>query len=210
MKPTEMVPPDARLRIEAAIAEAERSTAGEIVVDVVAACGDYAHVPWRLGVLLAGAVLLGLALLPLGIPLSAVFGAQLVALAVGLGLGRLPSVRHHLVSDAIQEAHVAQRARRSFKEYGLARTAARTGILIFVSLLERRVVVLADEGIDRALGTGESWDAVVELVLAGIRDGRAAAGLEAAVRRCGEILAAHVPPATLNPDELRNKVLLED
>lgn len=210
MKPTELVPADARLRIETAIAEAERSTAGEIVVDVVAACGEYAHVPWRLGVLLAAAVLLGLPLHPSGVPLSVIFAAQLAALGIGLAVGRLPAVRHHLVSDAVQEARVAERARRTFAERGLRRTAARTGILVFVALLERRVVVLADEGIHRELGPDERWEDVVELVLVGLREGRAADGIEAAVRRCGEILAAHVPPARQDFDELRNTVVLED
>jgi len=210
MKPTALLPPDARLRIEGAIADVERCTAGEIVAVVVAASADYAHVPWRFGVLLAAAVCLGLPLLPFGVPISALFAAQFVALVAGLALGRIPAVKHHLVPDAVQDAHVSERARRSFAERGLARTAARTGILIFVSILERSVVVLADEGIHRALGPEERWEDVVELVLAGLREGRAAEGLEAAVRRCGEILAAHVPPAQGNPDELRDSVVLED
>jgi putative membrane protein len=210
MKPSELIPPDARLRIELAVADAERGTAGEIVVDVVAASDAYGYVAWRLGVLLAAAVALGLPLLPSGVPLSAIFAAQLAALASGLLLGRLPQVRHHLVSDSVQEARVAERARHAFAEHGLTRTAARTGILLLVSLLERRVVVLADEGIHRALGPGERWQDVVDLVLGGIRDGQAAAGIEAAVRRCGEILAAHVPPLTDNPNEIRNTVVLED
>lgn len=33
-------------------------------------------------------------------------------------------------------------------------------------------------------------------------------GLEAAVRRCGEILARHLPAATPNVDELPNRVVI--
>jgi putative membrane protein len=210
MKPRELISPEARLRIEAAIADAERTTSGEIVVVVAAACDAYAHVGWRLGLLLAAALFLGIALFMPGVPLAWLLAVQLGGLLVGLALGRLPSVRHHLVSESVQEARVAERARRAFAEQGLTRTAARTGILIFVALLEHRVVVLADEGIHRALDPGESWDDVVQLVLAGIREGRADEGLVAAVRRCGEILASHVPPARVNPDELRNTLILED
>jgi putative membrane protein len=210
MKPRELISPEAQLRIEAAIADTERTTSGEIVVVVVAACDVYAHVGWRLGVLLAAALLLGLALFAPAVPLWWLLAAQLAGLLLGLALGRLSAVRHHLVSDAVQEARVAERARRAFAEYGLTRTAARTGILIFVALLEHRVVVLADEGIHRALGPQERWEDVVELVLAGIRENRADEGLVAAVRRCGEILAAHVPAASVNPNELRNTLILED
>jgi putative membrane protein len=105
---------------------------------------------------------------------------------------------------------VAERAERAFAEHRLAHTVRRTGILIFVALLEQRVVVLADEGIHRALGPGESWQDVVALAVDGLRSGRAVAGLEAAVRRCGEILAAHRPPPPENPDELPAAVVLED
>jgi putative membrane protein len=210
VKPRELISPEAQLRIEAAVADAERTTSGEIVVVVVAACDAYAHVGWRLGVLLAAALFLGIAIFAPGVPISWILAAQLAGLLAGLALGRLAAVRHHLVSDSVQEARVAERARRAFAEQGLARTAARTGILIFVALLEHRVVVLADEGIHRALGPEERWEDVVELVLAGVREGRADEGLTAAVRRCGEILAAHVPPASVNPNELRNTLILED
>lgn len=209
-KPSALVPPEARLRIEAAIADVERRTAGEIVVVVVAQSADYASVAWRLGVLLAVAALLGVAHFVPGVPPAGLLGAQAMAFAAGLAIGRLPAVRHHLVSDGRQDACVAEFARRSFAEHGLAKTASRTGILIFTSLLERSVVVLADEGIHRVLGPGERWEDVVELVLAGIRDRRAASGLEAAVRRCGEILAAHLPASASDVDELRNRVVLED
>jgi putative membrane protein len=210
VKAAEVVPPDAQVRIETLIADAERRTAGEIVVVVVSACDAYAFVPWRLGVLLAATTLAGLSLFLPGVPLPALLGAQALALLGGLGLGRLPAVRHSLVSDAEQDARVAERARRAFAEHGLGRTRARTGILLFVALLEREVVVLADEGIHRALGPDESWEEVVEHVLSGVRQGRPAAGIEAAVRRCGEILATHVPPAPVDSDELRNSVVLED
>ena len=210
MKPTDLVSPEDRLRIETAIADAERDTSGELVVVVVSSCDDYAYVPWRLGVLLAALAMLGVVVLGEDVPAAALLGAQALALAAGLLLGRLPAVRHHLVSEEVQEARVAERARRAFAEHGLARTAKRTGILVFVTLLEHRVVVLADEGIDRALGPGERWEDVVALVLDGIRSGRAVDGLLAGIRRCGEILAAHLPAPPVQTDEIRNLVVLED
>jgi len=79
-----------------------------------------------------------------------------------------------------------------------------------VALFERRAVVLADEGIHRALGPDERWDDVVAPVLAGLRDGRAADGLLAAVGRCGELLARRLPAAAREVNELPDPVVLED
>lgn len=210
MKPSDLVLPDERLELEEAIADVERRTAGEIVVVVVAKSADYESVAWRLGVAAAAAALLGAALAAPGLPVSAVLALQTAAVIAGLWFGRTATVQHHMVSDASQDAAVTERARRSFAEHGLTRTAGRTGVLIFVSLLERRVVVLADEGIDRVLDPTERWDDIVGLVVSAIREGRVAEGLEAAVRRCGEILAAHVPVAREDRNELRNTVVLED
>ena len=80
------------------------------------------------------------------------------------------------------------------------------GILILVSLLEHRVQVLADSGINARVKPG-TWDEVVEIILAGIRRGDLCQGLCDAIDRCGEILGREFPiqPDDVNelPDRLR-------
>jgi putative membrane protein len=106
------------------------------------------------------------------------------------------------------ERRVSERARRCFAESGLTRTRGRTGVLVFVTLLERRVVVLADEGIHRVLDPDESWQQVVELAVDGLRRGQPIEGIEAAVRRCGAILARHLPAIAPDLDELPNPPII--
>jgi putative membrane protein len=212
MRPSRLLDPADRQRIEAAVIEAERATRGEIVVAVVRASDEYGSAGWRLAVALAALAFLGLAHLRPDLPLLAYLAAQGAALLAGHALARLDPVRRLLVSDDLAERRVRQRAARAFEENGLGRTAGRTGILLLASLLERRVVVLADEGVHRVLDLGESWQEVVDLAVAGLREGRPAEGLVAAVGRCGETLARHLPadrPRDL--DELPNPPLvLED
>jgi putative membrane protein len=212
MRPSQLLDPADRQRIEAAVIEAERATTGEIVVAVVHASDEYGSAGWRLGVALAVLAFLGLAHFRPDLPLLACLGAQAVALLVGHVLARIDAIRRLLVSDALAELRVRQRAARAFAENGLTRTAGRTGILVLASLLERRVVVLADEGIHRVLDPEESWQEVVDLAVTGLRDGRPAEGLLAAVARCGGILGRHLPTdPPRNLDELPNPPLvLED
>jgi len=211
MRASELIDPAARQHLEAVVAEAERRTGGEIVVAVVRACDEYGAVGWQLGVALAAAAFLALGWFVAPLPWTGYLAAQAALLLVGHALARVDAVRRGLLPAALVERRVAERASRCFAEQGLTRTRARTGILIFVALLERRVVVLADEGIHRALDPDESWQHVVELAVAGLRAGRPVEGLEAAVRRCGEILARHLPADVPNPDELPNRlVVLED
>lgn len=211
MRATERIDPAARQHLEAVVLEAERHTAGEIVVAVVAACDEYGGVGWRLGVAAAAAAFVGLELLAPETPWWTLLGAQIAALAAAHALARLAPVRRRLLPADLVEARVQERAQRCFREQGLSRTRGRTGILLFVALLERRVVVLADEGIHQLLDPDERWEDVVELALGGLRAGRSVEGLEAAVKRCGQILARHLP---IDPerdlDELPNAIVVED
>lgn len=213
MRPTRLIPPQERLRLEAAIAEAERGTCGELALVVVRACDPYDAVPWRLAVALAAVALLAVALAWPEAPATALLSAQGLALVAGHALAELPAVRRSLVSDALRETRVAERARRAFAEHGLARTPGRCGILLFVTLLERRVVVLADEGVHgRVAAAGEEpvWQALVAGMEAGLREGRAAEALLATVQRCGALLAAHAPGPERPADPLPHTVVLED
>ncbi len=210
MRPSQVLDPTARQRLEATVVEAERHTDGEIVVVVARACDEYGGAPWRFGVLLAAITFAGM--IAFAAPRSGwvYLAAQAAALLVAHALARIDAVQRLLLPEPLVRERVAEHARHAFAANGLARTLHRTGILIFVALLERRVVVLADEGIHRALDASESWQEVVDLAVAGLREGRAAGGLEAAIRRCGEILARHVPAQGRNPDELPNRIVLED
>ena len=208
--PSGLLDPADRLRIEAAVLEAERSTAGEIVVVVVGSCADYGSAGWRLAAALA---LLGFLAAGVFAPASGPAGllaAQTIGLLLGHLLSRIRVIRRPLISDRHMQACAERRAWSAFAENGLAHTAERTGILLFVALLEQRVIVLGDEGVDRVLDPGESWEEVVELLLGGVREERAAEGILAAVRRCGEILQAHLPAAARNPNQLPTALILED
>ena len=211
MRASELIDPAARQHLETVVLETERSTAGEIVVAVVSACDAYESAGWRLGVVAAAATLVGLELFAPGAPWWALLSLQGMALASAHAVARIPSVRRTLLPAHLVETRIGERARRCFREQGLTRTRGRTGILLFVALLERRVVVLADEGIHRVLDPDERWEQVVDLVLAGLRAGRGVEGLEAGVRRCGEILARHVPIVPERElDELPNAIVVED
>jgi putative membrane protein len=98
---------------------------------------------------------------------------------------------------------------RSSNTDGLHRTQGRTGILLFVSLLEHRVQVLADQGINDRVPSG-TWDEVVQGIVAGIRADRPAEALCRAIEQCGELLTHHCPSGSgRNPNELPDRLIQE-
>jgi putative membrane protein len=192
-------------RIEALIDYVETHTAAEIVVIEAAACGAWAaQRAWLAG----GLVLLG------GFALHALFpalpGAWLLALEAltapfaWWGAGH-PALLHHLIPGEAAGAAVEARARQLFAERGLYKTRQRSGVLILIADLERRVSILADDGVHARLGDDE-WRRDVEEITAAIRNGYPAGGLTGVIEQLGEKLAEAFPRASDDVDELSDRV----
>jgi putative membrane protein len=120
----------------------------------------------------------------------------------------LPALKRLFISQAEMTEEVGEAALTAFFRHRLAETRDRTGILLFVSVYERRAMVLADKGINLKVAP-ETWQQVVDLVLQGIREGRPAEGLCEAVTRCGQLVSAQFPVRAGDKDELRN-LIVED
>jgi putative membrane protein len=204
-------------QIRRAVQEAERVTKGEIVPMIVSASALYREAGYRMGLILA---LLTLAVLltierywlPWGWHAGNA-GWLLLAVVVSYGLGqwlgRVPMVVR-LVTSRERMAHkVALRAEQAFYKHGLQHTKDRTAILILVSMLERRVHILADRGINDHVPVG-TWDGLVTRIVGGIRAGHATAAICAAIAECS-VLLAQVSPADSsdNPNELPDRLIQE-
>lgn len=196
-------------RIQQAVIAAEQNTSGEIVPMVVSVSGHYAEV--ELSALVIGLVLGTLAAFiwhdPWG-SLQAYLLWPALGAASGLLVASIPSVKRHLIrKDRATEA-VHLRSLAAFTAHGLHYTKAHTGILIFVSLLEHRVIVLADRGINEKVAPG-TWDEVVKILTDGLRSRDTCRAFCSAIERCGMILAKFFPRALDDEDELANSLIIE-
>jgi putative membrane protein len=126
---------------------------------------------------------------------------QVLLFAAVYSLASMAAVRRTLTPGSRLAAKVQAAAHAQFDALGLTRTRDRTGVLLYVSLAERRAQVLADVGI-YAKAPPQVWDEVVSLLIAGVRVGRPADGFVDAVTRTGEILAACLPPRADDVNEL--------
>ena len=196
---------DAR-EVEAAVGRVESQSAAEVVVAVVPQSQDY----WQGRVLLSAlwALAGGLAFLHFE-PWREPALALLVELAIG-GLGFAISgiswLQRRLISARAATQGVHARAFRLFAERGLQGTRGRTALLIFVSELERRVVVLGDRTLHDAVGQ-PGWEAHVASLVRHIRAGQARVGLLEVLERLTPQLAAVAPRAADDVNELPDAVL---
>jgi putative membrane protein len=119
---------------------------------------------------------------------------------------RYPSLKLPLVGRKRIEEAVRERAVRAFFEKKLYKTRDETGILIFISLLERKVWILGDRGIDKKVSHAAWKELVTELSL-GIREKRACETLCSVISKIGVELARHFPRKDDDINELCDEVL---
>lgn len=194
-----------RARVIDAIRGAEARTAGEIYVIVARQADDHRLVPVLWAALFALLVPWPLYLLTLW-PVSLILLIQAgVFIGGALALSH-PAVRLRVVPGRMAAAATHRAARALFRSHGVHLTEARTGVLIYVALAERRVQVLADSGI-HAKVADDAWAPLAAAVVAAARSGRLADGLVAAIGQAGEMLAAHFPRAPDDRNELPDRVV---
>ena len=197
-----------KARVKEAVQRAESTTSGEIVPLIVHTSDSYPHadlVGAIVGQLLA--LIAGIWLLPFDY--FYVVMAMLTGFIAGYFITRYtPFIKRAILGKKVVQTEVYQRALQAFFELGLANTRDRTGILIMVSLLERRVQVLCDKGINEKVAEG-TWDQVVALVLKGIKQGSLIDGLCLAIERCGELLTTDFPIKSDDTDELDNELIVQ-
>jgi putative membrane protein len=115
-------------------------------------------------------------------------------------------LRLALTPPATKHRRVRRRAIAVFRAAAEARTKGRTGILIYLSMAERRAEIVADEAITKVT-TPETWGDAMAALLIDVREGRMADGMVAAIQQVGEVLAAHFPRSTGDTNEIPDKLI---
>ncbi|HSA34458.1 MAG TPA: TPM domain-containing protein, partial [bacterium] len=199
--------------IRCAVKEVERRTSGELVPLIVPESSDYgAHE-------LLGAFTLTM---PLAIGVAYLvnwmsYGQHdtlaifLIAFVPGFALCYLlmnlcPALKRAFIPDATMEEEVRETASAAFFAHGLHKTRDESGILLYISVFERRVWILADRGINTNLPDG-TWDEIVADLTRGIKQKKRGEAICAAIRRIGELLVAHCPAYREHANELPDLVV---
>jgi len=211
--------------IEAAVGEAEEKTAGEILPVVATASGRYDRGEDLFGLVLALVALAGAWWLfqdievtqadwavsySIALGLASVLAIVLIAFLFGaVAATFVPALRLPFISRREMETEVERSAAAAFQRFRVRGTTRGTGILIYVSLYEHMVRVLGDDAITAKVSQAD-WDAVCTLAVDGLRTGRGAQGLAAAIRKAGELLSRHFPNQPGDRNELANRLQLID
>jgi putative membrane protein len=189
-----------------AIRAAEARTTGEIVTVIAGSSSDYLHYPTVWAALLAMlAPLLPIAMNFSFAPLG-VIELQLLSFVLLLAVFRWPPLKMWLVPRAVKHQYCAHRAREQFLAQNLHTTKDRTGVLLYVSIAERHITLLADTGIHAKVPAG-TWDKIVADFTNQLRANQISKGFIDAVNATGAQLATYFPAAAINPNELTDHLI---
>src|SRR5688572_15905780 len=148
---------NARKALTACVKDIETRTDAELVLVIRARSDSYWHADYLFGALLAFIRLVFLILSPYTFHPNWV----LIEVVLFFGLGafvssRSNALRRLLTSKKFQADKVRTNAAAMFYEAGVANTRMETGILVYVSLLERRLEVLAEDRKSTRLNSSHS------------------------------------------------------
>ena len=212
-------------KISAAIAAAEASSNGEIVAVATPLSDSYHDVALHWALVPLFAVLAWAAWRPTALQwwydrLLGSWGveptlSQLLTLlmvfaalkfTVALLILKWMPLRLALTPAATKHRRVRRRAVTVFRAAAEKRTAGRTGILIYLSIGERRAEIVADEAILKVTDD-HTWGEAMAALLEQVRAGRPGEGICAAIERVGAVLAEHFPRSADDSNEIPDKLI---
>ncbi|HEY5931090.1 MAG TPA: hypothetical protein VIU02_12335 [Burkholderiales bacterium] len=203
-------------RLAARIAVLEAKTGAQLVTALVARSDSYPEAPWKAFALgAAAAAMLAAAFSPLGRdwePAQSAIHDAVLTLGGGVILALLtmflaPLAR--LFTDrSRRRVEVGQHARSMFFDRGLDRTRGRVGILLLLSVFERQVVLLADDGFEGKIGDTD-WQELTQRVTLLLRHYGALGALHAALDGLEALLLARGFRGDGSANELPDAVVVQ-
>ena len=214
-----------REKVSAAIAAAETSSSGEIVAVATPISDSYHDVALHWALVPLFAVLAWAAWRPTALAwwYDFLFGgwnpdptqSELLTLlmvfaalkfTVALLILKWMPLRLFLTPGATKHRRVRRRAIAIFQASAAGRTTGKTGILIYLSLAERRAEIIADEAILKVTDD-HTWGEAMTALLDEVRQGRVGDGICAAINQVGVVLSEHFPRSADDCNEIPDRLI---
>ena len=199
-------------QIEASIDRMEELTHGEILPVIVKRSSAVGHVPLTLTLLLT--LLIAVAELPYSewlwvTPWVWLWPALIVVIyALSHVLAKSVWIQKIFVPERDEVDQVHERAHLEFYLNRVHRTEKGAGVLIFVSVMEKKAVILADEALAQKVPR-ETWDQMLSELRQKLHDGKWGEGFVDAIHTCGRHLQTHFPIQGARVNELKNHLVIK-
>lgn len=194
--------------IAEAIRDIEKQTSAEIVVVVRGRSGTYRQSDYLFGAIVALIGLVFVLFSPIEFHTYWIPFDVVALFVAGAWISSRGDWIRRVFTTKQFRAHAARTgASAMFYEAGIANTSAENGMLVYLSLLEGRLEVIADRGILKAVPPLKWNQCVFELKQIG-KEATPQKFIEG-LRMTGKLLAEHLPATGENPNELADGPRIE-
>lgn len=195
-------------KIKEAIKSVEERTSGEIVPVILKQSDFYPAAHFRSSILIGFFFSISCYYFySFDDPLALIW-FQVSGTLIGYFLGYIPFIKKKFSTVREIEEEVYQRALEVFYENKISMTKERTGIVIYVSLLERKVQVLADCGVNEKVPENY-WDELVGNLSSDISRGDLVEGIITSIHTCGEKLIENFPIKEDDTNEITDELITD-
>ena len=203
-----------------AVKKAEKNTSGEIATAFINESDDYAKYELFFA-LIIGFIYFAILLMFSGKVEDAIqnlfwsytsnylimfYGfSTFIVISIFYFIANISQIDRLIVPKKVMEEKVKNRATRYFVESGVYETRDRTGILIFISVLERRIELIADSGINKKIAQSK-WNDIVTHIINGVKNKKLSNNLIEAIDECGKLLSKYFPIKEDDENELVDEI----
>jgi putative membrane protein len=194
--------------IKKSIKEAEETTSGEIVPVILSKSDFYPAAHFRFALIMS--ILFSFICyytIDFDDPITLLW-VQIPGMITGYLLAYIPFVKRLFSTKSELKEEVYQRALEVFHNHRVSMTKDRTGIMIYISLLEKKVEVLADCGINEKVDK-DYWDKLVATLLIQISEKKLVKGLGNAITECGKSLEESFPIQSDDTNEISDDLITD-
>jgi len=199
---------DFQIQLGDSIAELEQASQIEVVVIIKQKSANYEDVPLGLGANLSLLTLGYLFFVDTSFDDYLVFFAILAAFGLGVLFGLLPVIQRLLAGKKRKQRNVEIMARALFQKGGLHHTSTKVGTLIYISLLEKMVYIVADRGAQMAIPEQE-WQNITTNLQSIFKTKNPADSLLTELANCKDTFHRYIPALENNINELPDDLSID-
>ena len=199
-----------KLHIRQLIAQAEKKSHSELVPMIVASSDIYPAAHFRMAIIVSFIFSLALYFSPLSILNPIYFlWIQIPGLLLGYYMGQIPFIQRILVTKNEMELETRQRALEAFFEHNIQNTQEHNGVLIFISLMERKIRIVTDVGVREKVDQ-KIWDEIIVAFADKVHKGDLAVALKETIEAAANVLEYYFPhQGKERTNELKNDLIIE-
>ena len=196
--------------IKELIQDAEKKSDSEMVPMIVLRSDNYPAAHFRAAIIVSFLFSLGLYFSPLSIINPIYFlWIQIPGLLLGYFLANIPFVARLMITKQEIEFEVTQRAIEAFFEHNLHTTNQHNGVLIFISILEKKIKIITDVGVRKKIEQ-KIWDEVIYNFTKNVNNSGFVEALKSTIMATSDILENYFPATEeFKKNELRDDIIIE-